>query len=220
VGIVNQKQKDFENRRIGSNLGVLTGALASGVSSIPFMIGEGHGPHPHIEAMIAEAKKKWPTLEVVPTPSYYSSFNPQHNVVRYGGAATLGHELGHVAIHEKIQKMKMAKPYLAARFLGIGVAPIGSALYSAASSDDKSAKNVALGATALGGLTVADEAAASAIGIKNIIKHQGGVGKFLTSKTMPKTLAMLASGLGTYVATSSIPLLAYHFSRAYKNAKK
>ena len=213
-------KKDFENRRIGSDVGALTGALAGGILSIPLMVGEGQGPHPHVEEMIAEAKRKWPTLNIHPGISAGSFFAPSADVINYGGTATLGHELGHVAIYDKIRKMKMAKPYLAARYLGTAIAPIGSVLYSAVSGDDESAKNVALGATALGGLTVADEATASAIGIKNIIKHQGGVGKFLTSKTMPKTLLMLASGLGTYAAASSVPLLAYHFSRMYQHDNK
>lgn len=215
-----KEQSENQRRQTGANVGFVTSGLIGAVSGIPIMIGEGRGPHKHVEGMIAQAKKKLPSLDFIPVPSVYSSFMPKENIVRYGGTATLAHELGHAAIYDKIKKMKMSGPYMATRALGIGVVPIGSMYYSAHTPDDKKAKNVALGATALSGLTVADEAAASAIGIKNIIKHEGGVGKFLTSKTMPKTLATLASGLGTYAAMASTPLLAYHFSRTFKRDKK
>lgn len=218
---MNVKEKSENQRRQqGADVGFLTSGLIGTVSGIPMMIGEGRGPHKHVEDMIAQAKQKSPSLDFRPAPSMYSGFTPKENIVRYGGTATLAHELGHAAIYDKIKKMKMSRPYMATRVLGMGVVPIGSVLYSAHIPDDKKAKNVALGATAFSGLTVADEAAASAIGIKNIIKHEGGVGKFLTSKTMPKTLAMLASGLGTYAAMASTPLLAYHFSRTFKRDKK
>jgi hypothetical protein len=123
--------------------------------------------------------------------------------------ATLSHEFGHTKNFKTLGRAKL--PYLVSRRIGQGVAPLAS-LYTAFAKNDKDARNAAIAGTVLPGAMLAEEATATARGMKGLTKHYGG-GASGFRKALFKGRGggarLIASNLLSYGAAAGAPLLTY-----------
>jgi len=132
--------------------------------------------------------------------------------------ATLAHELGHYKNSKSLGK-SLTKLYALSRSIGGPLSLFGAAGAGFA-EDDKDAKMMAIAGSTIPSVTLAEESAATARGLKGLSKYHGGGIKGLKLALLKDRLGglrMAGANIFSYGSLAAIPLITYAVRKKLKD---